>query len=364
MKNMKNMKTKRLLVALLVTSLAVVSYGPQAGAATKATRIKYVINGNLGDKSFFDSAQAGLEKVSATMGYTLKTVQLGSDRTTWQSGFQDAAETDDYDIFVSGTYDTIEYVGKLAPQYPTKKFWQFDSPVDYSGANGVCSNKCSNVYSIAFKQNEGAYLAGFLSAKAVAAKSLPGATKRTKVGLIGSVPIPVINDFVIGFKAGYLAGGGKSSNLLTQFIGGNQPFADPAKAKEIANTMYSKGAAIVWPVAGGSAFGVFEAAAENKAYTLGIDSDQTITLPKANQKATIITSILKNVGAALIDTAKKENAGKVPYGTAVNLGLAEGTVGYVDNAQFKKLISESIRKSVAQLAKKVASGSIKVPSAF
>lgn len=146
--------------ALAVTGmLALTACGGSDGedsgaAASDKPRIKLVINGGLGDKSFFDSAYEGLKQAEKDLGYELKVVELGSDRTKWEPGFEDAASADDYDILAAGTFDVTEYIGELAPEFPDKKFWVFDAPVDYSGKNGTCSNKCENVYSVTFKQNE------------------------------------------------------------------------------------------------------------------------------------------------------------------------------------------------------------------
>jgi basic membrane protein A len=57
---------------------------------------------------------------------------------------------------IVGTFQMIEYLQNVAPQYPDKKFFLFDAPVDYA----TCENNCANVYSITYKQNEGSYLAG------------------------------------------------------------------------------------------------------------------------------------------------------------------------------------------------------------
>ncbi|MFI2035184.1 BMP family protein [Streptomyces bottropensis] len=328
-------------------------------------RIKFVINGNLGDRSFFDSAYAGLKKTEKDLGYSLKVVELGSDRTKWASGFEDAAAGDDYDVLAAGTVDTVDLVSELAPEYPDKKFWLFDGSVDYTGKSG-CSNKCANVYSVTFKQNEAAYLAGFLADRLVADKSLPGSTEKNgKVGVIGGVKIPVIEDFVVGFKAGFeAAGGNPSSGVLVQYVGGDNPFGDPAKGKQIASAMYGQGAELVWPVAGSSGLGVFESAVAAKRYAFGVDSDQYRTLTDADQRQTVVTSILKNAGNALYLAAKANKAGTLAYGKPAAVGLAEDGVGYVENANFDKLVPAAVRAELKAQAAKVKSGAVKVPSAF
>lgn len=355
------------LVAASATVLALAGCGTSASddePADDTLRIKFVINGNLGDKSFFDSADAGLTAIADEHGYAVEVIELGSERSKWQPGFEDAAADDNYDIFVAGTFDSVDFISALAPTYPDKKFWLFDAAADYEGANGGCSNGCENVYSILFNQNEGGYLAGYIAAGTLAAGTLPGAESAAGAGVIGAVEIPVIQDFAVGFDAGWAAGGGEAGDLTTQYIGGSLPFADAPRAKEIATSMYGNGAGIVWPVAGASGFGVFEAAVEQGRYAFGIDSDQSETLEKPEQGERIITSILKNVGAALQDAAARDAAGDLQYGQAESLGLARNAVGYVDNSQYQELVPQDVRDEVEQIVEQIAAGEITVPSAF
>jgi basic membrane protein A len=366
---MKSRKVAALVVAGAL-ALTLAACGGSGGASSQAStgsgklRIKLVVNGGLGDKSFFDSAYEGLKRAQQSLGYDLKVVELGSDRTKWEPGFEDAAATDDYDIFAAGTFDVVDYIGKLAPQYPKKKFWVFDAPVVYSGGNGVCSNKCENVYSVTFRQNEGSYLAGYLAEKLVKEKALKGVESLTKVGVVGGVKIPLIEDFVVGFKAGFTAAGGQDSDVLVQYIGGDKPFGDPAKGKEISTAMYGQGAALVWPVAGLSGLGTFESAVASHRYTFGVDSDQYQTLTDQAQRDTVVTSILKNVGNALFKAAQQEKSGSLKYGAIDSVGLAQDAVGYVTDDHFKQLVPDQIRTELQQATDQVKAGSVKVPTAL
>lgn len=348
------------------TAMAVVTTAAAAsGASTPAAglRIKYVINGTLGDKSFIDSAYRGLTKARDELGYKLDVIELGYDETKWQPGLEDAAAGNDYDILVAGSFSMSDYVGAVAPKHPDKKFWVYDAPPDYSGKVG-CSNKCSNVYSVTFKQNEGSYLVGYAAGKVVVAGTLPGAKGKSKVGIMGGVDIPVINDFIVGFKAGFAAAGAKESDVLVQYVGGDKPFGDPAKGKEIALAMYDQGAAIVWGVAGGSGNGVFEAAVDKGLYAIGVDSDQYVTLTDPAQRKTVLTSMLKNVDAALFRAAAMEKDGKLTYGAAENVGIVDNAVGVAKNENFDKLVSPEIQAEVDKVFASVASGQVKVPTAF
>ncbi len=329
--------------------------------AAKKLRVKLVLNGTLGDKSFFDSAKRGLDMMASELGYETKVIEMGYDRNKWEPGLEEAAATDDYDVLIAGTFDMSGYVQAVAPKYPNKKFWTFDAGPDFA----KCEGGCKNVYSIYFKQNEGSYLLGVAMGELVKAKTLPNQGDRTKVGIIGGADFPVINDFIVGFKQGYKeAGMNPDSDVIVQYVGGDNPFSNPAKGKEIAKAMYAQGAVLVWGVAGSSGNGAFEAAAEDGLYALGVDSDQFLTIPDEKQKATIVTSMLKNVDAGLFRAAKLDAEGKLTYGAGENVGAADDAVGVADNENYQKFVSKDIQAKVKAAFEKVKSGATKVDTAF
>jgi len=332
-------------------------------AAMPATklRVKLVLNGTLGDKSFFDSAKRGLDMMASGLGYETKVVELGYDRNKWEPGLEDAAASDDYDVLVAGTFDMSGYVQAIAPKYPDKKFWTFDAGPDFA----ACGDGCKNVYSIFFKANEGSYLLGVAVGNVLKEGKLPGAEGKAKVGIVGGIDAPVINDFVVGFKQGFAeAGLNPETDVLVQYVGGDTPFSNPAKGKEIAKSMFDQGVAVVWGVAGSSGNGAFEAAVEAKLYSIGVDSDQFLTIADPDQKATIITSMLKNVDAGLFRAAKLDAEGKLTYGVSESLGAADDAVGIADNENYQKFVSKDIQAIVQASFDKVKSGETKVVSAF
>jgi basic membrane protein A len=335
---------------------------PAAQAPAAATkRVKLVLNGTLGDKSFFDSAQRGLDMMKSELGYEVKTVELGYDRNKWEPGLEDAAAAGDYDILIAGTFDMSGYITSIAPQYPDKKFWMFDAGPDYAG----CSNKCENVYTVLFRQNEGSYLLGVAIGNLLKAGTLAGAEGKTKVGIVGGTDSPVINDFIVGFKQGFAESSlDPEANVIVQYVGGDNPYSNPARGKEIANSMYDQGAAIVWGVAGSSGNGVFEAAVEKNSYSLGVDSDQFLTIADPAQKATIITSMLKNVDQGLFRAAKLDAEGTLSYGKEESIGAAADAVGVADNENYQKFVSKDIQDLVNAAFEKVKSGEVTVVSAF
>ena len=281
------MKRKMLFVVsmLLVLSMLLTACGTKAtetAAPTQATvaeiKVVNLINGVLGDKSFFDSANRGMEQVMKDYPQVkVKTIEAGIDPAKWQAALEDAAANEEYDVMILGTYQMSEFLQIVAPKYPEKKFIIYDVSVDYT----VCD--CKNVYSITYLQNEGSYLAGVFA----------GLVSQTKViGVVGGQDIPVINDFIVGYEQGAKANG--VTEVIKQYAGG---WNDPAKGKELALAMYQQGADIVFQVAGGTGVGVFQAAQEMGKYAIGVDSDQATIINDTNpeQAPFIITSMKKNV---------------------------------------------------------------------
>jgi len=328
-----------------------------AEAADQGQPLKVVlfINGVLGDKSFFDSAQRGIDRAVAELGVEAKTIEAGIDETTWEPAIVDAVANEDYDVFVVGTWQMVDYLQQIAPQYPDKKFIIFDSNVDYENCD------CGNVYSILYKQNEGSYLAGVYAA-AMTTQEMDGMNPDAIIGSIGGQEIPVILDFMVGYEQG-----AKDTNpditVIRQFAGG---WNDPAKGKELAKAQYSQGADIVFQIAGGTGQGVFEAAAEDGHYAIGVDSDQALIVEEADpaQAARILTSMKKNVDNSLFRALQLHLDGKAPYGEAEALGIAEGGVGLARNKFYDAATPDEVKALVDEAEQKIIAGEITVDTAF
>lgn len=328
-----------------------------APASAEPLKVLLFINGSLGDKSFFDSAKRGIDQSVAELGIEADTIETTYDATQWEPALVDALANGDYDVIVLGTSNLVEYVQRIAPQYPDVKFIFFDDTVNYE----TCENQCANVYSMLYKQNEGSYLAG-VYAGAMTTQELDGMTPEAVIGSVGGQEIPVILDFMLGYEQG-----ARDTNPDIQVI---RQFADswndPAKGKELTKAQYSQGADIVFQIAGGTGQGVFEAAAEDGKYAIGVDSDQALAVADADpaQAERILTSMLKNIDASIVRALKLHIDGTLTYGAVENLGIAEGGVGLARNEYYEKNTPDSVKQLVDEAEAKVTSGEIVVETAF
>jgi basic membrane protein A len=323
---------------------------PEAAAPECTVKVVNLINGVQGDKSFFDSAVRGTTQAEEELGVCVKIIEAGIDPAKWQPALEDAAANEEYDVMILGTYQMTEFLQVLAKNYPDKKFVIYDAPVNYEDTE----NPVTNVYSVSYKQNEGSYLAGYYAGLM---------TKTGTIGAVGGQDIPVINDFIVGYKQGAVDAGLDEANIIVQYAGS---WNDPAKGKEIALAMYQQGADIVFQIAGGTGVGVFEAAKEMDKWAIGVDSDQALIEEETNPDvaAHIITSMMKNVDNSLYRALKLHLEGTLPYGQAEALGVAEEGVGLAYNKFYDEVTPDDVKAKMEQVQKDLLEGKITVDTVF
>ncbi|MEN4040975.1 MAG: BMP family ABC transporter substrate-binding protein [Anaerolineaceae bacterium] len=340
------------LTLLVGLSLLLTACAPAAPAADPAEdgriRVVHLINGVQGDKSFFDSAVRGVTRAQQEFDLDVKTIEAGIDPARWQPALEDAAANEEFDVMILGTFQMAEFLQMVAPKYPDKKFIIYDVSVDYAACD------CDNVYSVLYKQNEGSYLAGVYAGLM---------TKTGIIGAVGGQDIPVINDFIVGYKQGAASVGIDPNNVIVQYAGG---WNDPVRGKEIALAMYHQGADIVFQIAGGTGVGVFQAAEETGNFAIGVDSDQAMIIKDTDpeQANFILTSMLKNVDNSLYRALRMFVEGTLPFGQAENLGVAEGGVGLAKNEIFDRVTPDDVKAKIAQVEQDLLDGKITVDTVF
>jgi len=346
-----------LAVLLVILALGLTSCQKKEAAepeAEKKVKVVLYVNGTLGDKSFFDSANRGVEMAAKELGIEAKTIEGGYAPERWEPDIAQLAEGD-WDIIIAGTWQLQEYLEKIAPKHPEKKFFTYDTSVDYSKGG------LDNVYSILYSQNEGSFLVGALAAM-ITTSDMELANPDKVIGFLAGMDIPVINDFKVGFEQGakYID---PDIKVLVSYAGS---FSDPAKGKELILAQYDQGADIAFNVAGETGLGLLDAAKEKNRYAIGVDSDQYQLYKDSDpEKAShIVTSMMKNVDLSLYRGIKYHLEGKLPYGKAEVLGIEKNGVGVAANENFLKLVPPEFAARIKELENKIVSGEIKVDTAF
>ena len=324
-------------------------------ASGEKVKVTLLVTGSFGDKAFNDSAQAGMKKIESEMGdqVEVEMIEMGSDKTKFEGSMLDAAESD-ADIIITGLWDMKEITEQVAQEFPEKKFIIFDTDVDYTLGD------LSNVYSMSYKQNEGAFLAGVLAAS-VTSSDMEFANEDAVIGFVGAKDTAaVINDSAVGYSEGAQFVN-PDIKVLVSYVGS---YVDSATAKELALTQYSSGADCVFVAAGPASVGVIEAGAESQKYVIGVDSDQALAYEGKDEANYIISSAIKGVGDSLFSSIERAQAGELPYGEHETLGLAEGAVGLADNEIYNTVVPEDVRTAVDGAKEKLLAGEVTVDTAY
>ncbi len=339
---MKHVAVRAATLALIaVLGLAWVS-GSALNAAPAMKRVGMVYDvGGKGDLSFNDMAYAGLTRAAKEFAGKVETKDLEPT-----AGGENREEL--LRLLAGEKYDLIFGIGFLFTDSITRVAKAFRG-VNFAIVDGFI-DKEPNVTSLLFKEQEGSFLVG----AAAALKSKTG-----KVGFVGGMKIPLIEKF----EAGYIAGAkyvNPKIEVYSDYAGTTgEAFRDPIKGKELATAQYDRGADIIYHASGGTGIGVFEAAVAKKKWAIGVDADQSLTA-KADQRAQILTSMMKRVDVAVYGTIKALVSGTYKGGIQ-SFGLKEGGVGYAVNDHNKALISDIIPRLEA-LKKDIIAGKIKVPA--
>lgn len=318
-----------------------------ADADDNAVKVVHFINGAKGDESFFDSAVRGIAEAEADFGIEVATIEAGYNSSAWKQKLEEAAANEDYDVLIVGTFLMQDLLSDVAEMHPDKRFIIYDSSVDYAEGG------YENVYSVLYRQNEGAYLAGVYAGLM---------TESGTIGLLGGQNSTTINDFVVGYEQG-----AKSVRpdvvVLVRYA---ETWNDAARGEEMATEMYDDGADIVFQAAGTTGLGVFKAAQESGKYAIGVDSDQALIIEKTDpqQAGQILTSMMKNVDFSLYRALKLYVDGELPFGTAETLGVKEGGVGLARNKYYEEATPTDVKAAINQTEQDIRDGRITVETAF
>ena len=359
---MKKLLSMLLASALAISMLAGCGGGKEANTGDKAEgtegdkkvyNVCNLVNGTLGDKSFFDSAEAGLAKLKQDGRIQYKTIEMGGtteDQAKWQGYLEEVSASGEYDLIICGTYQMPDYLKNVAEQYPDQKYLIYDDT----------THTLPNVANLSYAQNDLGYLVGVYAGAMTTETSVEGINEDAVVGFVGGVDSPVINDFLYGFILG-----AQSSNpdikIDTRYV---NSYVDPARAKELAESMINdKKCDIIWGVAGNSGNGAAEAALETgKAYFIGVDSDQELTF-SPEMAAITLTSGLKNIGNSLEWFFDEWDNGVEHFGQQTLLGMKEGGIGVVTDKNYDSKTPEAVKEKVNAAIEAISSGEVVVPTA-
>jgi basic membrane protein A len=346
------------LLVLILASGCSKKAEPAAGNAAPAEKpfkVVYLVNGNLGDKGFYDSAASGIRRMASELGCETNIIEMGRNETSYEGYFLDESEKD-WDLIIAGTWSVSELTHEIAAQFPDKNYLFFDGEVDFSKVPG------RNMIGVTYKSNETGFMAGCLAAKALSSGAPKIDAGRKVLGFVGSMDVPNINDFLIGYMEGikYID---PEIKLLTSYVGS---FEDVPKCLEMTTQLYNQGAQIVYAPTSQSMLGAVTASSNKDKYLIACDTDIWTIMKDtdANIVRNVMSSSLKNIGDSLLVAVRDYRSGVKKMGENYVMGIETGAVGLADNDNYRAVVSAELRGELTQIAGKVAGGEIKVGTSF
>jgi len=329
-------------VVFVVSTMSCSSRERSAPAGQLQVGLVFDIGGR-GDKSFNDSAYRGLERAGRELGVLFEYLEPaeGADRET---GLREYASRG-FDLVFGVGFMFSDDIEKIAREFPDVHFACVDLTLKL-GPDGTALDLPPNLVGLKFREEEGSFLAG--AAAALVARS-------GVLGFVGGMDVPLIHKFEAGYRAGarHVA---PQTEVLVGYAGVTaQAFKDPAKGKELANSMFGRGADVIFHASGTTGFGVFESAREHGKLAIGVDSDQYDEAP-----GHILTSMVKDVDIAVFETVKRVQEGRF-QGSVMEFGLRESGVHIVRDDRNSDIFPDEVYARVQALRDSVAQGLLQVP---
>lgn len=347
---MRNRVFVLLSLLVLVSLVAAACAAPPGGGASGAKKIGLVTDvGGVNDKSFNQSAWAGVQKAAKEFGWEAKFIE-SKQPTDYEKNIDQFA-TEKYDIVVSVGFLMGDATAAKAKQYPNIKFAIIDNayfPTKGSPACDDTKKDCyddgglKNVTSLMFQEDQVGFLAGVLAG---------GMTKTGTVCSVSGMEIPPVVRFVVGYQAGakWIKPDAKPLNVYIP------SFTDPAKGKETGQSMIGQGCDVVFGVGGNTGNGGLLAAKEKNLMAIGVDVDQYLTYPEV--KDALLSSAAKNVDAAVYNYLKsvKDGSSKAGIMTAT---LQNGGVGLAPYHDWDSKIPQTVKDKIKQATEDLKSGKL------
>ena len=303
-----------------------------AGPALKIGLITDI--GGLDDRSFNFLANKGLEQAETELGVAGRVV-VSRSNADYVPNLSSLANQG-YDLVIAVGFLMADAVNVVAKQFPAVRF----AIIDF--AQEALKSKPTNVRGLLFKEQEAGYLVGYLAG--LITKQEAGS--RQVIGSVGGLKIPPVDRYIAGYQAGAKAANPEIETLNAY----SQDFVDQAKCKEVALDQISRGARVIFQVAGQCGLGALSAAQEQNVRGIGVDADQ------AYLGEHVLTSALKKVDVAVFQTIQAVQDGSFRGGENTIFDIASGGVGLGEVAPD---VPADLVSQVNEIQDEIAAGAIK-----
>jgi basic membrane protein A len=286
--------------------------------------------------SFNKLAQLGAQSVDAKT--RVIQTSAGGD---FQANLQKCAG-DKPDLTIAISAATGNAVWHVAQQHRDLRFAIVDGqPLDDTGQ----VSELANVADILFKEEEPAYLAGYLAG--LLEKEKVGAASHNIIGILGGNHSPRVDAYVGGYVAG-----AKAANATVGIKLSYTDSEDPAFCKQVGIDQVRSGADILFEVVGRCDTGYIDAAYDASSYAIGSETD------KSDLSPAVITSAVNKVDRVVATVLRRMKAGQFKSGQNI-FTLADDATGFTTPAS---VVPQDVINQVLDQKVKIQTGRVTPPS--
>ena len=225
----------------------------------------------------------------------------------------------------------------MGGRFPDQRFAVIDPPFEVV-------RRPANVTVLRIRPRQAAYLAGWLAARMERRRPGPDV-----VGVVGGYPVPPVEEFIVGFRAGAR----RAAPGVRVLTGYAQSFIDPTACATVAERQIARGAGAVFDVAGACGQGTLAAARGAGIWAVGVDRDQIGLGPH------ILTSVVKRWDRAFALLMRRAADDDAPAGGAIDLGLRRGGA---ELGRISPRVPRRVLRELAAVRRDVLAGRIRVPT--
>jgi basic membrane protein A len=323
--------------------------GGDGGDGGATTNIAIVSSpAGFDDNAFNDLALEGLQTASEEYDISINQVEE-TEQAQYQSTQAELAQSGDYDLIVLVSYNHTEALTQNAADYPDQNWMLINDHVDEP-----------NVAGYTWANHQMSYLAGVLAGtmttRELTHQGNSNDPDTAQIGFVGGEDGSLIN----AFERAYVAGAEWVDEDVSVNVGYIGNYTDTSTAADIASSQYDDGADIVYHAAAAAGRGVFEAAQENERFAIGVDADQSKTLP--DFKDVIIGSAVKYINEGTREVAAAVAEDDFDSVTGANtLGLADEGVDCVIGQAFQGSMPDAVSTNLEEAKQAIVDGDISVP---
>jgi basic membrane protein A len=292
--------------------------------------------GKINDKSFNQSAWEGLQQARKELGANIQYIET-VDFKDYAKNIATFGEAG-YDVIVTVGFDLGAATTSAAEAYPN---------VDFIGIDQFQTELIEGIAGLNFPEDNAGFLVGALAAMM---------SNSNKIGAVcGPDGVPPVWRFGEGYRAGAEYADGLVGNTTEVFIdyhdNDDKAFLDPEWGAATAKSMLNDGADVIFGCGGITGNGAIIAAAQAGAYSIGVDTDQYLTVFEAAPR--MLSSAMKLIAPGVFDLIKLSRDGAFPRGNYF------GDATYAPYHDLDNEVPAEVKRTMEEIHAGLRAGSIK-----